>query len=57
MKKIITLIIFIVSFFYISNVNASSYTHRIKILNNQEKTLEELMEQELVCFTEMIIMF
>ena len=35
MKKIITLIIFIVSFFYISNVNASSYTHRIKILNNQ----------------------
>ncbi len=35
MKKILTIIIFIISFFCITNVNASSYTYRIKVLNNQ----------------------
>lgn len=35
MKKILSLIILIMSLFYVTNVEASSYTYRIKVLNNQ----------------------
>lgn len=35
MKKILSLFIFIMGFFFITNVQATSYTHRIKVMNNQ----------------------
>ena len=35
MKKFLAIIFLIMALFYIDNVNATSYTHRIKVLNNQ----------------------